>query len=70
MTYYFEVPDFAGRWRPRTSPTRPSEAYSEGGRRVIRGLCEVPPEMENFTLDQLQVWLGPREEGDQTDDQG
>jgi len=68
--FYYEEKDFAGRWRPRTSARAPSETKAEGGRRHIRGLCEVPPEMEHFTLDQLQRWLGPREEGDQTDDQG
>jgi len=64
--YYYEELDFAGCRRPRTSSVKPTEAKAEGGIRRIFNLCEVPTEMEHFTLDQLQKWLGQKDEGDDT----
>lgn len=55
MLWYFEEKNMFGKWSPRTQPgERPSSKSSSGTRREIRNVQEVPAEMRDLSLGELE----------------
>lgn len=53
MTWYFEEKNLFGKWMPRTQAERPEAKSAAGTRREIRNVQEVPAELRDLPLGQL-----------------